>query len=360
MKDLAYCLLGILLSLLCTNYAIADINVKKINKTQWHAIETDNFSVITDAGERKGLEIAGELERFRFFISHILGYKQNPQPSRIRVFVAKSNSTYNAWGINKEFSGVYVGDGQNITFFANAKGFSTGSSGKASEGRHVILHELVHMLMYNSEVRNVLGIPTWYSEGIAEYFATYVEKKGKIYLGDMSLMSNRFYSLWRGDRIISIDSGELIHTGYHDRIENANRRDRLFLSKYYARSFALVHYLNSSPELRKQLIGYLYVLKQGFPIDKSFKAAFGVGFNEMDQAVYKYLNSKLVSVRIFDIGKGGVMFPEFDKRVVKLASRDLFTILIPNLQLLPEALLQEADKQKMYDDVEKLYPNFFE
>ena len=344
-----------------SGFALADsVNVKKLNKAKWHAVTTENFYILTDAGEKKGALMARELERFRFFVSQILGYEQRPQSEKIVLFLAKSTGTFSAFGINDKFAGLYVGRAEGVTFFANAKKFTSSDTGRPNIGRQIILHELVHMLMHNSEIRDQLALPTWYNEGIAEYFATYVEKRGKIYLGSMGLVGNRMYSLWqegRGLELINIQ--ELLSAGYHDRIESDSGKDRRYVEKFYARSFALVHYLNSSPERRLQLRQYLYALKKGFPVDESFKAVFEVSYADIDAEVDKYLNGKFVSARVFPMGGDGVVFPEFSVKANKISSREALERLIPWLQMISSAFISDEDKQRMYEDLEKIYPDFF-
>lgn len=274
--------------------------------------------------------------------------------------MAKSKSTFSAWGFDKTVAGLFTTNNGEVTFFANADRFSSGKSGKVSLGRQIVLHEMVHLLMNNSELSKVWAMPPWYTEGIAEYFGTYVERKGQIYLGDMSLVGNRFYSMWRGGGGLElIDVAELLTDDYRDKQGSSRRSDQRFVEKFYARSFALVHYLNADPERRKKMFQYLIALKKGFTVQESFDGVFEMTYEELDHEVDSYLNGRYVSVRVFKIGKGGVEFPAFETEVKKVKSRLALTHMVSKLQQIADPYLSDDDKQEMYVDLEKIYPDFF-
>jgi hypothetical protein len=207
-----------------------------------------------------------------------------------------------------------------------------------------------------------LANPPWYSEGIAEYFGTYVEKKGEVIVGDVSLVQDRFYSMLKpgGQGYQSMDTESLFKATEVGIDIDLNRKERREVEKFYARSFAVVHYLNADPERRKQLHQYLRALEKGYPVDASFKAVFQMSFAELDEQLDRYITGKYVYARVFSTGKGGVEYPEFPFSTKPLERREAMKFLVPRIAMLAGTpLLQHESVDAMYRDIEKLYPDYF-
>lgn len=338
-----------------------EVNIKKLNKLDWIKLETDNFVAVTDAKERQAKEMVEELERFRHFMAFLLGYKQKGTMAKVPVILARKGSTLEAMGVPDNYAGLFVKNALGeFAIFSNAKGFKASSQGKGNWGRSVVLHELVHLLINNTSLN--LATPPWYNEGIAEYFGTYMEKDGKIMLGDVSIVKDQFYSMLdqRG-RPESVDTEKLFKTRQEELgiADNMTRDQEKFTDKFYARSFAVVHYLNADPGRRKQLLTYLYLLNNDHPVDASFKHAFNMEFAELDSFVDGYINDKYMMARVFPMGEGGVEFPEFAHTTVALESREALEFLVPRMVLYANTFLGEENLEKMYADIEAMYPDFF-
>lgn len=338
-----------------------EVNVKKLNKLHWLRLETGNFVVVTDAKERQAGEMVQELERFRYFMALLLGYKQKSLPGKVPVVLARKDNTLEAMGIPDNYEGLFVKNAYNeITIIANAEGFRASDQGKGNEGRATVLHELVHLLIDNTSLG--LAAPPWYNEGIAEYFSTYMEKDGKIILGDVSVVKNRFYSMLdRHGRPESVNTENLFKTAQEELgiADTMSREQEKFTDKFYARAFAVVHYLNADPGRRKQLLTYLYLLNKGFSVDESFEHAFNMEFAGLDDAVDGYINDRYMMARVFPMGAGGVEFPNFTYTADALKSRKALEFLVPRIVMYSNTFLGAENLEKMYTDVEATYPDFF-
>jgi hypothetical protein len=217
-------------------------------------------------------------------------------------------------------------------------------------------------LLINNTSLN-LAAPPWYNEGIAEYFGTYMEKDGKIILGDVSIVKDRFYSMLdRFGRAESVDTESLFKARQEELgiADDMTRDQEKFTSKFYARSFAVVHYLNADPGRRKQLITYLYLLNKGHSVDESFKHAFNMEFAELDGVVDAYINDRYMMGRVFTMGESGVEFPEFAHTVTVLKPREALEFLIPRIVLYSDTFLGAENLEKMYAEAEAIYPDFFQ
>lgn len=352
-----FMLLTLLFSSVCFS---GDVNIKKINKNKWITLETENFSILTDAKEKQAKEMAEELEHFRYFMAFLLNYEQDPLDNKVPVILAKNKGTFSAMGFSDNLAGIFVRN-HGFVIFARADNFKSSAQGKGNWGRAVVLHELVHLLMSNSS--HNIAQPFWYSEGIAEYFGTYMEKGGNIILGDMSVLGDRFYGMLtrNGGRFESVDTESLFKAsqsdfGIQDKMTDKQSEE---LNKFYARSAAVVHYLNADSERRKKMYTYLALLKKGFSVDETFAHVFKMTHAELDKEVDEYMFSKYVMARTFPVGGDGIQFPEVKHTVAKVESRKALGTIATKLIMLPPNFLNNEERENMYSDIEKIYPDFF-
>jgi len=331
------------------------VNVKRLHRANWIHFETDNFNVLTDAGEERALEMVRELENFKYFLSIILQYRQEPLSEKVYIVAAKDFRTFKSTGIPGVYSGIFT-RGYGYIIFAQCDGFRSSSKGKNNTGRKTVFHELVHLLIHNSF--SELEPPSWYDEGMALYLSTYMEKDGKAIIGDMGAHKNRFYSMIKMSREHeNVDTESLLKTTRADlNIFNTNRRHGEFLDKFYARALIVVHYMLADINRTKQLSQYLNSLNKGISIDESFKHSFKITFSKLDNIINKYINGRHINVRTFNTGKGGIKFPDVKFKRHEITKRDALGFLLIYISILPEKILDDENFDKLINDVEKLYP----
>ena len=272
-----------LIALLPTICIAGKVNVKKLNKANWIYFETKNFSVLTDAEEEKALEIVRELENFMNFLStFFLAYEQQPLSEKVFVVVATNKTSFKSLGMPENTTGLFSKK-CGYTIFARCDGFSSSSKGGSNLGRTVILRALVHLFLHNSS--SELALPLWYNEGIAEYFCTYMEKNGKVIVGDMSVLRHRYYSMITGAGVIrSVDTESLFKISKAD-LDDLYQKNRILSDRFYRRAALVVHYMLADAKRTEELTHYLHLLKKGISIDESFKKAFNMTFSELDKEV---------------------------------------------------------------------------
>jgi hypothetical protein len=345
------------------NAVSGEVDVKKLHKGKWIEVASENFLVMTDAKEERAQAMARELEQFRHFLAMLLGYKQRELPQKIVIILAKDKSTFTALGMPKDYAGIFI-QAATPLIFANSKGFSSSDDGKASMGRQVVLHELTHLLINNASIS--LANPPWYSEGTAEYFGSYSQKKDTVFLGEMGLLQNRFYSLvkwsslggkaFEDTELENIDTESLFKAANAGIKLDMNRGEEKDVGKFYARALAAVHYLNADPERRKQMYQYLYLINKGYTVDDAFKAVFKMTFAEFDTQLNKYISGEYVYARIFN----GIKYPEFKFSTRPLEPKEAMRLVISRIAMAGPPLMEEGDINTMYRDIKKLYPDIFE
>jgi len=337
-----------------------EVNVDLLNKQTWVQYTSANFTLISDAGDKKVKKMIEELEQFRYFVTNIMEFDQTSLEEKIPVILAKSKKTYAALGIPSNFIGLFASNrfGDQV-IFANAKGFIRTSKAKSNQGRHTVYHELVHAFNKNSS----LGItnPPWFNEGMAEYFGTYQEKNEQIVLGDVAFLKNRFYYLasCQGCRFDNVDTESLMKTTQADlKISSGmNRKDNRFINKFYARAVALTHYLYSDKRRRRQMYTYLKLRHKGYSIDETFEYVFQMSFIELDKEVNDYINGKYMYARNFPIAKNGITFPKISYEKKNIDSEGALSLLIPNILMMSKKTISDKQRKKMLEDAKAIYPD---
>ncbi|WP_162926261.1 hypothetical protein [Teredinibacter purpureus] len=341
--------------------AMADVQVKKLMKQKWIGVESERFSVMSNASPKKAGEMLDELENFNYFMTDVLGFKQNNLEKKIPVILAKNKSSFVAMGIAKEYAGVFSKRSDGDVIFARADKFRAATKG-SNWGRSIVLHELVHLLISGSIFE--LSTPPWFNEGVAEYFSTYKQTKDSVVLGDMSILGNRFYGLIEGNgrRYESVDTASLFKVRQADLKVGAgnSRKHNDFLDKFYARSVAVVHYLNADVDRRKQMYLYLHLRDKEHAYDAAFEYAFKMTYAEFDALVDEYIRGKYMLGRTFPVGPGAVEFPIVEKTPVDITLDEAMETLFLRISGFSDRFLGEGVRYKMNSDFEKLIPGFFE
>jgi tetratricopeptide (TPR) repeat protein len=148
----------------------------------------------------------------------------------------------------------------------------------------MIFHESVHLLV-NNKVRS---LPSWFNEGLAEYYSTLYflpEKQpgdkrvafGKPLLHHLiKLRENKLLPL---ETVFSVDQSSPFYN-------EADKR-----SMFYAESWALIHYLTHgrSGERQPQLARFLGLLAARLPVADSFKQAFGTDYASLERELKDYV-----------------------------------------------------------------------
>jgi tetratricopeptide (TPR) repeat protein len=333
-----------------------EVNVKALDKAGWINIETANFSVLTNADEKKAEEIVQELEDFQYFLALSLGYKQQNLSEKVPVIVAKNKGTFVSLGLPDNYAGLFVKGVDAYAIFVRCDGFQSSSKGGGSWGRSNVLHELVHLLFANSSLE--LALAPWYSEGIAEYFGTYIERKNEVIIGNMSILGSRFYSMLNLNGMIeNVDTESLFKISRADlNITDTSRKHDEFLNRFYARSVAVVHYILADQDRIQQLNQYLYYIKIGVTVDRAFNIAFKTTFSEFDKKVNTYINGNTLNAKAFPLGKGGLEFQKVEYKINNITKQDAFGFLYPKISMLTQ-FLGKGNFVKFNYDLAKLYPS---
>jgi tetratricopeptide (TPR) repeat protein len=247
-------------------------------KETWLSVRSKHFLLVGNAGEKDIRKVGVRLEQFRDVFSRLFTRSKANSSIPITVIVFKNDGAF------KPFKPLYQGKPAAISgYFQSGEDVNyilMTSELRENNPYAVIFHEYVHALTSD----NSRPLPSWLSEGIAEYYSSF-EVEGnnkKVWLGKvianhvLYLREQPFLPL---QRLFAVDHGSLEY----------NERDRKGV--FYAQSWALVHYLSlgNDGKRRPQLIQFINALAGGAPIDDSFKQIFQTDYATLEKELKDYI-----------------------------------------------------------------------
>ena len=228
---------------------------------EWTRVETPNFIVYGETGERRVREVAEEFERFRDALARVIPGAGTPAAVPTVVVVFESARSFEPYiprynGKPIRLGGYFfASDDINIVALAD---------GDRENSLRTIFHEYVHVVTDNVS----RGMPIWLNEGLAEYYSTFQVDEG----GRRALVGRLIpphLQLLNERRHLSI--AELLAVETSSPSYNEGERQSLF----YAQSWALVHMLVSGVPNRASLLAkYSRLVADGTPSLDAWQQVF--------------------------------------------------------------------------------------
>lgn len=307
--------LVLLLTVFLPFSASAAPNIEKLAKGKWLQLTTSDFDIITDLDEKKARMLMTDLEAFKYFQQSLMGVTLIPDLGPLRILALGSGSSFKRMDLPKTWAGVFVITEDRFYSIANVDNYSDDLK-KPSFGRQVLLHEYTHFLSRFSVNRR--SFPLWYEEGKAEYLGTFKFDGEKVYLGNPKAIMFRTSGLYTRAGTLDISAEEILTTKSLP-LRSETLSDMAVIDRFYARSFFIMHYVNSSPELRKSLGLYLGALSAGKTEAESLALAFNQNFEQFEKSVKEYVLSGLM-MRVISLNDGTIKFPAPEIKLEKLTA----------------------------------------
>jgi tetratricopeptide (TPR) repeat protein len=262
------------------------------DEPKWLDIHTAHFVVFTDAGEKRGREVALRMEQMRTLFGQMLMRDKLKMPLPITVIALKSDKYFGVVAPTKQNreKAFYVPGNDRVFIVLNLF---------EPDPWRAIAHPLAHYLMnYNYP-------PTqgWFDEGFAEYFGSVrLDNKGVDIGGDPELTSewyeNAFEELDRNPntpqsltQLLSSPVWLNIVDLFAMKHDGSGAREGTHHTLYYAQSWMLAHYLINKNKLPEAGVYFDLVLNQKVPVEKAIVQAFDLTPATLDEAVKSYFHS---------------------------------------------------------------------
>lgn len=256
-------------------------------KDTWMSVKSKNFLLVGNASEKEIRKAAVKLEQFREVFSTIFPKARLNTSVPTRVVVFKNSSAF------KPFMPVYQNKVSEVAGFfqpgSDINYISLTAELRDSYPYATVFHEFVHSLTNE----NTSKLPTWFNEGLAEYYSTFDITDGdkKVWLG--KVVPNHVYLL-RERNFLPLRQLLEINTGSAD----YNERDKKGV--FYAQSWALVHYLmlGKNGQRRPQMLQFLGLLGKGMAPGMAFEQAFQTDYATIEKELREYISRSSYSVQV--------------------------------------------------------------
>jgi len=264
------------------------------DQPQWLRISSDHFIVLTDAGEKKGHEVAARFEQMRAMFGTLLGQHKLRMSEPLEIIAIRSDKDYAQLAPLR--------DGRPIT----APAFVLTDDDRIfvvldlfePDSWRAVEHQFAHYLLnYNYP-------PTqpWFDEGFAEYFSSLYFTAAHAKLGTDPELNPIYQTDILDDQsnpnglksLTEILSAPVWLTlpdlfGMKNRVVKGQEGTHHTL--FYAQSWILVHYLMNQNKLAQTGTYFDLVQNQRVPSEQAVQQAYGVTVAQLDKAVKDYFHS---------------------------------------------------------------------
>jgi len=261
------------------------------DEPKWIEVHSAHFSVLTDAGDKRGREVALRIEQMRAVFGQLLLKDKLKMSVPITVIALKSDKQYGLIAPAKQSmaAGFYVPGSDRVYIVLNLSGV---------DPWRAVAHPLAHYLL-NYNYPPAQG---WFDEGLAEYFGSiHIGKQVEIG-GDPELApewhEDIFDEMQRDPNapqsLTQLVSSPVwlsmvdLFTMKHD---GSGTREGTHNTLYYAQSWMVVHYLVNRNKMPEAGTYFDLVLNQKVPVEKAMVQAFDLSPAQMEDAVKTYFKS---------------------------------------------------------------------
>jgi hypothetical protein len=323
----------------------------------WLEVHSTHFTVITDAGEKRGREVALRFEQMRAVFATLLTKDHLNQPVPLTILAFNNDQSYYQLAPLRQGQPIDVPGfflpGEDQDFIA--LNLSETDSWRA------IAHDFAHMLL-NYNYPPAQG---WFDEGLAEYFGSIraddnnAEIGGDPELGPSAAQdrlskqsdahsSKSLTELLDAQNWISLPD---LFTMKHD---TSSYNEGTHHTMYYAESWIVMHYLIHEKKLPDTGTYFDLVLNQHVSVEDAIQKAYGMSSAQFEDAVKAYFHSQKQLFAALDAAR----HPAAAGASAKAPPQpyQFPTPVAPDDSVMPSKAFSEADARALYAGVQIRIP----
>ena len=237
---------------------------------EWIAVETSRLTVLSEVSEKRTRAWLSDFNRFIDALGYTLTVDEELLPP-LTAILFRNSRDYRRYRLQTA-----SGAANNVGIFINDKSWSLLSlvaNRGFSDVEHTTYHEAIHWYMAASPIL----LPVWYSEGMAEVFATYELSEEGVLWG-RPIEEHVVYL-----RTLGLEPMERFLRSSQDRALHGS-------ATYYAQAWAFVHFLlfGRNEGTQEQLIELLNALPE-MGLTRAFESALGKSFDEVGDDLDDYI-----------------------------------------------------------------------
>jgi tetratricopeptide (TPR) repeat protein len=243
---------------------------------QWVEIRSPHFSVITDAGDKRGRDVAVRFEQMRAVFGALMVKAKVSTPIPLQIIAFRNSKELRQFspiwrGKATEVAGLFQGDTDRCFILLDMS---------VENPWQTVFHEYAHQLM-NGTMSTQLD--PWFEEGFAEYFRTIVVDGKDAYVGKVP--DDEYYVL---ANTAWMKIADLLRVRQSSSTYNESGDHRTVL---YAESGLLVHYIYDNSLIPKVAEYFDLVRNNNVSVESAIQQAFGMSAMQLDKALRNYFSS---------------------------------------------------------------------
>ncbi len=304
----------------------------KIDVGKWRRLETESFTVFTNADRRDAEKWVKELEGYTKVL-HVLFPGLNPEPLRpLRLYLFAKTRSFDQYVANgSQLAGFFTRRPRMSLMVVDGSDYSPGPT---------LYHEYTHYVLRN----NLPYLPQWIDEGLAEYFETFSIERNKARFGHVHrgwsrhLQSSNWMPL---EEVLEVTN------------RSAAYRDPVKTLDFRGQAWALVDFLFEREEGRREKTLRLFqLLDSGVPSADALTQAFGLSLDEIQSKLKKNVMFADRKIQVLDLK---VLPASRDLEVHDLSHDDALVRLGELLMVGDDE--EQAKAQLFFDNVLSRDPN---
>jgi hypothetical protein len=284
-------------------------------QSPWLELHSTHFTVITDAGEKRGREVALRFEQMRAVFASLIGKDRLNQPVPLTILALKSDKMYyQVAPLGRSSTGDQAGEAQPI----DVPGFFLPGADQnfivlnlfEDEPWRAVAHDFAHMLLNH----NYPPTQGWFDEGLAEYFSSIRVDDRQVEIGgDPELQMTVKEDLLGNQRethpqksLTELLGAQVwislpdLFTMKHD---TSSFNEGTHHTLYYAESWIVMHYILHEKKLSETGAYFNLVLNQHVPTEEAIQKAYGMSAEQLEQAVKDYFHSQVTLLDAVDVAR---------------------------------------------------------
>jgi hypothetical protein len=278
----------------------------------WLEIHSVHFVVITDAGEKKGREVALRFEQMRNVFATLIGKDRLNQPLPLTILALKNDKSYYQVAPLRNGQPIDVpgfllpGEDQNFIVLNLFE----------EESWRAVAHDFAHMFL-NYNYPPAQG---WFDEGLAEYFSSIRIDNRQVEIGgDPELVPTVKEDLLATQRdthppkSLTELLGAQVWLSLPDlfmmKHDTSTYTEATHHTQYYAEAWIVMHYLLHEKKLAETGTYFGLVLNQHVPVEDAIQKAYGMTSAQLEQAVKDYFHSQSALLTSLDTARQTTLNP---------------------------------------------------
>jgi tetratricopeptide (TPR) repeat protein len=243
---------------------------------QWIEVKSPHFSVVTDAGEKRGRETAMRFEQMRAVFGALLTNANVNIPVPLQIVAFRNSKELRQvaplWnGKPVQLSGLFQG-GEDRSFIMLDM--------SAENPWVVVFHEYAHQLMNGVLTTRV---DPWFEEGFAEYFSSIEVDSKEARVGKIP---EDEYLVLQQNSMMKVS--DLFRVRQNSSTYNESGSHR---TVFYAESGIVVHYLYDNSLIPKLSQYFMLKLDKNVLVEEAIQQSLGMSAVDFDKVVRNYVSS---------------------------------------------------------------------